>query len=231
VLAALVNRSAAFNEAAEKALRAVRTALDQVNDLAAARRLLAKFVDLSPHSARLFEVTLHSLFQVLEDHCALDGSLSPLSQMRTANKKHGNVGDIEVASRPGSLHIIEAWDAKYGKPYLREELDELEDKLRDHPETKIVGFVVDGKPNLKTEVSDRLDEVERDNGVKVVITSFADWVSSQATRCSVKEATLAREWLIAFAESIAQKRRNRAPIDEPTDEWIRALEAFAKTWR
>ncbi len=37
--------------------------------------------------------------------------------MRSANKKHGNIGDLEVLEKS---NIIEAWDAKYGKAYLRD---------------------------------------------------------------------------------------------------------------
>jgi hypothetical protein len=36
--------------------------------------------------------------------------LKPLSQMRSANKKHGNIGDIEILE---ARQIIESWDAKY----------------------------------------------------------------------------------------------------------------------
>ena len=36
-------------------------------------------------------------------------SLKPLSQMRSANKKHGNIGDIELLE---DRQIVEAWDAK-----------------------------------------------------------------------------------------------------------------------
>ena len=61
---------------------------------------LKSFVDNSPYSARLFEIALHSLFQALEDQMVLDGYLKPLCQMRSANKKHGNIGDIRDYSWP-----------------------------------------------------------------------------------------------------------------------------------
>ena len=68
---------------------------------------------------------MHSLFQVLEDQGSFEGGfLKPLSQMRSANKKHGNVGDIEItAGKRNGLHIVESWDAKYGKAYLRDEIE------------------------------------------------------------------------------------------------------------
>ncbi len=34
------------------------------------------------------------------------------------------------------------------------------------------------------------------------------------------EEKLAGAWLITYAESIAQKRRNIAPIDEPCQQWL-----------
>ena len=108
-----------------------------------------------------FEIALHSLFQVLEDHNTFDGYLKPLSQMRSANKKHGNIGDIEVVAGLQGMHIIESWDAKYGKSYLRDELEELKDKLGEHPETAVAGFVVNQTPDLTSEIADRTDELQR----------------------------------------------------------------------
>ena len=73
----------------------------------------------------------HGFMQAMhESHLLGDLDLVPMSQMRSANKKHGNIGDVEL--REGRV-IVEAWDAKYGKPYLRDELEELRDKiLRSH---------------------------------------------------------------------------------------------------
>ena len=104
----------------------------------------------------MFEIALHALFQVLAEQKVFGGVLKPLSQMRSANKKHGNIGDIEIVQKAGGLEILEAWDAKYGKPYLREELDEVNEKLEDHSETDEVGFVVDSEPNLKDEIRERI---------------------------------------------------------------------------
>ena len=187
-------------------------------------------MDSSTYAARLFEIAMHSLFQVLEDHRAFDdGFLKKLSQMRSANKKHGNIGDIEITTgKRDSLHIVESWDAKYGKPYLRDEIEELHEKLQEHPETKLAGFVVDANPNLKPEIKNRVKELEDNHNVKIIIVEFDDWVSQQTRRVSISGKQIANLWLNAFAESLCQIRRDRAPIDEPADSWVRELRAFAK---
>src|SRR5260370_8870582 len=56
-----------------------------------------------------------------------EGNLKPLMPMRTANLKHGNIGDIEIILGDS---VIEAWDAKYATPYLSDALDELVDNIR-----------------------------------------------------------------------------------------------------
>lgn len=75
--------------------------------------LLKTFYDSTYGKARAFEVVMHGLMQAKAEMDAIgDWELVPLSQMRSANKKHGNVGDIELSS---DEIIVEAWDAKYGK--------------------------------------------------------------------------------------------------------------------
>lgn len=103
--------------------------------------LLKTFYDSTYGKARAFEVVMHGLMQAKAEMDAIgDWELVPLSQMRSANKKHGNVGDIELSS---DEIIVEAWDAKYGKTYLLDELDELRDKLIDNPGVEVAGFVAD----------------------------------------------------------------------------------------
>ena len=53
-----------------------------------------------------------------------------------------NGADIRFAKADGTQlpSEIESWDAKYGKTYLRDELEELNDKLKSHPQTTLVGF-------------------------------------------------------------------------------------------
>jgi hypothetical protein len=229
LVALLLNKSEHFKEMAAEACAEVegfikaRPSSDQVI------AFVKSFVDQSSYSARVFEIALHCVFQVLEDHDILQGSLKPLCQMRSANKKHGNIGDVEVTEGPETLEILEAWDAKYGKEYLRDELDELSEKLAGHPETKIAGFVVNKEPNLKKEILDRIGELEQIHGIKLRIEAFDKWVRVQLDRSGVAGDIAAREWLLAFAKSLCQMSRDRAPIDEPADTWVHELRDLAET--
>lgn len=226
----LFNRSDTFKKDSELAMQAVKSVAGKIESLDRATKFIRSFVDSSTYAARLFEIAMHSLFQVLEDHSAFpDGFLKKLSQMRSANKKHGNIGDIEITTgKRDNLHIVESWDAKYGKAYLRDEMEELHEKLGEHPETKLAGFVVDANPNLKPEIKKRIEELEQNHNVRIEIVEFDDWVSRQAKRVSLPGKQMASLWLNAFAESLCQVRRDRAPIDEPADSWVRELRAFAE---
>lgn len=226
----LFNRSDTFKKDSELAMQAMKSVAGKIENLAHATKFIRNFVDSSTYAARLFEIAMHSLFQVLEDHSAFpDGFLKKLSQMRSANKKHGNIGDIEITTgKRDNLHIVESWDAKYGKAYLRDEMEELHEKLGEHPETKLAGFVVDANPNLKPEIKKRIEELEQNHNVRIEIVEFDDWVSRQAKRVSIPGKQIASLWLNAFAESLCQVRRDRAPIDEPADSWVRELRAFAE---
>ena len=225
----LFNRSDSFKRDSELAMQSVNIVAAKIESLEQATKFIRSFVDSSTYAARLFEIAMHSFFQVIEDDNGLGGGfLKRLSQMRSANKKHGNIGDIEITGGSrDSLHILESWDAKYGKPYLREELEELHEKLQEHPETKLAGFVVDANPNLKPEIKKRVEELEENHNVEIKIFGFDEWIASQAKRVPLREKQLASLWLTAFAESLCQVRRNRAPIDEPADSWVRELRAFA----
>jgi hypothetical protein len=230
MISMLFNRSDGFKTAAANALAATKKAVAHIASLDDGIRFIKGFVHSSAYSARVFEIAMHALFQVLEDAGAFGGFLKPLSQMRSANKKHGNIGDIEITATKRAMDILESWDAKYGKPYLRDELDELNEKLSAHPETEIAGFVVDGEPNFKDEIAARKAEVEEIHGVRIFIMSFDGWVRDQAKRVRTSGKDIAVSWIIAFAESLCQARRDRAPIDEPSDAWVNELTEYAKTW-
>jgi hypothetical protein len=229
----LWNHSDKFQASVKQALKAVQEVFPRVGSLDDAIAFVAEYVDRSDYSARVLEIAMHALFQVLEDAKLLEGVLKPLCQMRSANKKHGNVGDIEVIRKKGGLEILEAWDAKYGKPYLREELEEVNEKLEDHSETETVGFVVNVAPDMRDEIKRRMAEVEQLHDVEVVIQSFPDWVRSQhASRAdSVSGKEFGRRWIMAFAESLTQQRRDRAPIDEPADAWVAFLTDYCLAWK
>lgn len=219
----LNSKSEAFQALTETAVAKLDAYLQKKPAFADVNDVITTFIDVSTYSARMFEVALHSLFQVLEEEKSLSGFLKPLSQMRSANKKHGNIGDIELTLTQGSLDIIEAWDAKYGKTYLRDELEELNDKLKSHPQVAIAGFVTDQKPNLKSEITERIEEMQLIHNTEIFIMDFTEWVPHQIAKYDLDADKVGAKWLTAILESICQKRRSIAPIDEPTTEWVQTL--------
>jgi hypothetical protein len=219
----LNNKSEAFKSLTETAAANLGIFLKKSPSFNDCVTVISKFIDSSTYSARVFEVSLHAFFQVLAEERHLHGFLKPLSQMRSANKKHGNIGDIEITESEGDMDITEAWDAKFGKTYLREELEELNDKLAFHPQAIIAGFVTDQKPNLKAEIKSRIQEIEEVHEIQVQIMEFKDWVNFQIANYQLDTTKIGSKWLIAILESICQKRRDIAPIDEPTTEWVETL--------
>lgn len=175
----------------------------------------------SNYAARVMEVSMHAFIQALQDMDLLDSTLKPLSQMRSANKKHGNIGDIELLDH--NL-IIESWDAKYGKSYLHEELDELGDKLNAHNSVKIAGFVTSAAPDMSSEIQMKINEVSGFSDVEVQILSFEDWIYYQLNKLDIVEKCesdiVAIKWLTAYTETLALKRIELAPIDEPCQQWL-----------
>lgn len=227
LLVLLHNRSEALSRKANAAMVAVNNLLSFSLTADDVKRFIKHVVDTSAYSARLFEISLHSLYQVLEDRRVLPGFLKRMSQMRSANKKHGDIGDVQIVRSLSGLDIIESWDAKYGKPYLRDELEELNEKLGLHPEVEVAGFVVDKDPDIRTDIEARKEEIASIHGISLDIFDFNAWVDDQLTRVPDDTDSLCREWIIAFSESICQKRRERAPIDEPCDGWIDELHQAA----
>ncbi len=224
LLVLLIERSAEYLRETSLALAHVREIAPRVKSISHAAQSLLGFIDSSAHAARLFEVAMHSLCQVVAQFSGYDGFLKPLSQMRSANKKHGNIGDVELLVRANTLEIQCSWDAKYGKPYLRDELDELEEKLASHPETETVGFVTNSAPDLRAEIRERLAEIENERRVKIYILSFEQWAKAQYNHTNASESAVAAEWLVAFSECLCQRRRDAAPIDEPTFGWVKELQ-------
>jgi len=219
----LHNKSEAFLELTDKTMTALKAFLKGKPSFKVCFKTITNFIESSTYSARMFEVAMHSFFQVLEEEKCLSGFLKPLSQMRSANKKHGNIGDIEITMTQGNMDIIESWDAKYGKAYLRDELEELNDKLKSHPQTAIAGFVTDHEPNLKPEIRKRMDELELIHETEIHIMEFGEWVNFQIKKYELNPDKGGARWMIAIAESICQLRREIAPIDEPTTEWVESF--------
>lgn len=225
LLSLLVNRASDFNEHASAALESMNKYLKNNPSRIDVENTILTHVSSSDYAARLMEISMHALMQALNElGIFVPGELLPLSQMRSANKKHGNVGDIEISE---NSEIVESWDAKFGKSYLRDEIEELSEKLKLHEAVKIAGFVTDSKPERLDEIQSRIKEIEELYEVKIVIIDYKKWVVQQFDRAKqaidIDEMEIARRWLTAYAESIAQKRRDMAPIDEPCHSWIISL--------
>ena len=227
LMALLKNRSDAFNALSDKACSlatACRSlSFDQV------REALANFIDHTTYSARALEVVMHGLMQALQELNSIDGNqVTPLCQMRTANKKAGSIGDIEIRNFDGE--VVEAWDAKYGKPYLWDELVELGEKLDHSQFVSRAGFVVDKKPDLRADILDRKREIEQATNTTIYLMSFDEWARVQCGNVSKQNrASLAQAWLVAVAESFGRKRLPMAPIDEPCETWLKDLVSWLET--
>jgi hypothetical protein len=125
--------------------------------------------------------------------------------------------------------IIESWDGKYGKTYLYGELSELEDKLKMHHGAELAGFITDRPPLIKDEIKDLKESIEFSTGAEVRIMDFDSWINYKTEGASAEDLSkLGNEWLTALVESLCQKRRAAAPIDEPCDTWIRELMRLMK---
>lgn len=221
-LSLLINRSNKFEVLAEETC-AILPKLPTLS-IEDTTSILTNFFNQTQYSARAFEVVIHSLMQSLCSEHIIELDLVPLSQMRSANKKHGNVGDIEL--RDGKI-IVESWDAKYGKPYLYEELSELKDKLEFNPGVQIAGFIVDSNLMLKREVVERQSEYSILTGVSIQLMEFNDWVQYETDDLSDKQkAIVASEWLKAVVETFSRKRIKIAPLDEPCEDWLNDLKGI-----
>ncbi len=159
--------------------------------------LILHHINKSDYAARLMEIAMHSLMQVMQEYRIFPNSLlKPLSQMRSANKKHGNIGDIELLE---NRQIVEAWDAKYGKSYLRDEIEELSEKLEVHPVIRKAGFVTSLEPERIDELKPRCQEIEEIFGISLEILTFEKWIEEQFSRTFeqeiVTENELASGWI------------------------------------
>lgn len=227
VLSQLLNAAGEFRSLADTTLEILEDckASGKLADRRAVARVIEDHVTNSDYRARIMEIAMHSLVQALEVSDALgNGTLEPLSQIRSANKKHGNIGDIEIFEEN---QIVESWDAKYGKTYLRDELEELNDKLALHPWVRLAGFVTNEEPERLEELESRRADIEFVHDVSIQIISLEGWVDEQFERALsvglVNEGQLAECWITAYVESLSLRRLEKAPIDEPCYQWLAAL--------
>ncbi len=225
ILACLANRTSHFSKLVEETLAVLNEifAASRLN-IETSQNLISQHIEKSTYSSRLLEVAAHSFLQALEELGQLEGKLSPLCQMRTANKKHRNVADVEIASLSNENLIYEAWDAKYGKPYLRDEIEELYEKISTQPQLKRAGFIVDREPDRRPDIEQRMHDIKEETGVEVNIFSLSEWVQYYMQNLPREVIPLVPEkWLKAYAETLCLRRREQAPIDEPAEIWVHDL--------
>lgn len=200
LLSQLLNQAQNFRILASQTLEELNTFFEAtVINQEIALNFILRHINQSDYAARLMEIAMHSLMQAMQDYQVFsNSSLKPLSQMRSANKKHGNVGDIE-----------------------------LSEKLEVHSAIRRAGFVTSLEPERLDGLEPRCEEIEEIYGISLEILTFAEWVEEQFERASTEETASEQEltvaWIAAYAESLAQLRRDIAPIDEPCYQWLLTL--------
>jgi hypothetical protein len=222
ILTALSSRGDRAEEINEATLELVSDLSERNPERETVKSIIKSHINTSPHSARIYEVALHSLYQLMEEADLLDGELKELTQMRSADKKHGNVADIEVVDPSDEFHIYSAWDAKHGKSYLRNELQEIRGKLSNHPETQTVGFITSSEPERDSQLEQQKLKIEEEFDVEIELVTFDEFCNRTLDDLSTKMVSPSA-WLTAYAETLCHRRRDRAPIDEPTQEWVSDL--------
>lgn len=224
LLSKLLNQAAELKSLSTRTLQALDAYFQRVprySPIIDTIDIFIRHMEVSSYAARLMEIAMHSLLQAIRDLNGLGGfELVNLSQMRSANKKHGNIGDIELTL---DGKIIEAWDAKYGKSYLRDEIEELYEKIQGHEGIKTVGFVTSEPPIIRIEIVSRLSEIYELTGIAIKIMDFRDWVINILSSYDIEQTSLARQWLLAYTETLAHQRPDTAPIDEPSAVWLGQL--------
>ncbi len=230
LLSQLLNQAKTFKDLVSQTLNNLTNFLTQTENVnqELISELISRHINYSDYAARIMEIAMHSLMQAMQElNLFPQGALRKLSQMRSANKKYGNIGDIEILQ---ANQIVESWDAKYGKAYLRDELEELAEKLEAHPTILLAGFVTSVELERREEVTSRIQEIEEYFGITVEILSFKDWIEKQFNRGVqdniVTEQELAKAWITAYTESLAQQRQDIAPIDEPCYQWLSTLNSI-----
>lgn len=222
-LSKLSERSIRFEEIVVETQKTLQTWAKKKPNLKTTTSLVEKFLDNAPNAARLLEVCIHSLIYTLGDYYSSDLFLKPMTQMRSANKKAKNIGDIELSEDSDGKLIIESWDAKLGTHYYLDELDFLLEKLSTHPECKRAGFITDKSYKADEETLEKIAYIREAFGVDVKITGLSDWVRSTMDQADVNPDAIAKEWVSNIHGYLSLKLKEQAPIDEPTDRWLNAL--------
>lgn len=227
VLDLLWKSSEQFSKLSNEVLQALERWFSQNTNFSLSKvaAVIKLHINQSEARARLLELAMHALLQALEDlNVNLEGHLKPLMPMRTANLKHQNFGDVEIVVGDS---VVESWDAKYDNPYLSDALDVFVEKIRHKIVSDLIfGYVLFPERKEYLDVARKISSIDDEFGVQVQVFSFDEWIQKQVQRAvgsNVSDKNLAHAWLRAYAESLSLKREEKAPIDEPTYDWLLTL--------
>jgi hypothetical protein len=222
-LSKLSARSSKFDEIVIETQKSLLVWSKSKPSMKSTESLVEKFLVNAPNAARLLEICIHSFIYTLGDNYSNDLHLKPMTQMRSANKKAKNIGDIELSEDESGNLIVESWDAKFGTHYYLDELDFLLEKLAAHPECKRAGFITDKSYKPDRETKDKIEYIREAFGVEVQILGLADWIKYAMDEAGAKPDSIAKDWVSNIHSYLALKLKDQAPIDEPTDRWLNAL--------
>ena len=195
LISLLINRSNKFIELSNTCLAEISIFLKKKKPSPEnIKDIIESFVETSEYSARAFEIAIYAAYIALDEIELVDGFLKPLSQMRSANKKHGNIGDIEILESQRGMTIIQSFDAKYGKSNLREELEELSEKLTYHPECKVASFITNHTPLKSKEIVNRASDIQALHDCQIQIQSFSEWHSDMISLISGEAQSFSERW-------------------------------------
>jgi hypothetical protein len=221
LLAGLLNRAAELEVLGDSVMHQVELLnTDEPVSEELVTQVITSHIHGSDYPARLMELAMHSLLLSMAEANELDDrELRPLGQMRSANKKHGNVGDVELEV-DGLL--VEAWDAKFGKSDLRDEFEELSEKLEGHQEIRTAGFVITETLRNETQQRERAQDIGALHNVDIRVEGLDIWIRERIEGCATPSAIKSR-WLYWYALALAQRNPIDAPMDEPTIQWLAEL--------
>lgn len=111
-------------------------------------------------------------------------------------------------------------------------LTHLEDKFTGHNVSELTfGYIVHPEKKEYEVIDHKIALIEEEYGVNVGIFLFKEWVEEQLQKAKnegVAENDVTVRWLYAYIESLALKRQDKAPIDEPTYSWLHSLNEILK---
>lgn len=224
MLSLLLNRNTRFNNKVDRLLESINMPVQGLETKSFASQIIRRHIQDTNYAARILEIAIHSVVLAACDLGIYGGlELQPLGQMRSANKKHKNIADIELTE---VQEIKVAIDAKFGKKYLREEIEEVFEKFTHHNAVEDVIFLTDEPALINAEITERISEIEEMTGVLIEIIDLDTWLQSlidELIGANLSVATFNQNWLHHYCEYFGQRDRSIAPIDEPCEAWIDEL--------